>query len=85
MGKIVIGAKTSALFSPSFALSSVILTPKIHTNHIIYGMEGQKKKGTMRRAQWNMVERWCGTDASDQCCQIFFSSKSSLNLLKEYI
>ena len=37
MGKIVIGAKTSAesLFSPIFVLG-VILRPKIHTNHIIY-------------------------------------------------
>ena len=38
MGKIVIGAKTSAesLFSHILALSNVILRPKIHTNHIIY-------------------------------------------------
>ena len=38
MGKIVIGAKTSAefLFSPNFALLNVILRPKIHRNHIIY-------------------------------------------------
>ena len=38
MEKIVIGAKTLAesLFSPIFTLPSVILRPKIHTNHIIY-------------------------------------------------
>ena len=38
MGKIVIGAQTSAesLFSPNFVLSNVILRPKIHTNHIVY-------------------------------------------------
>ena len=36
MRKIVIGAKTLAesLFSPIFALMSVILIPKIHSNHI---------------------------------------------------
>ena len=38
MGKIVIGAKTLAesLISSIFPLPSVILRPKISTNHIIY-------------------------------------------------
>ena len=51
MVKIVIGAKTLAesLFLPMFALLSVILRPKIHTNHIMYFIRRINNKSTCER------------------------------------